>query len=74
MMQEVWITIRLKGEMDAAHDANAVATELLQHLEQCLILREGLGTQPALGFSYCQPGDVIEVEEEARIYGNESEA
>ena len=65
MMQEVWITIRLKGEMNAADDANVIAKRVLDKCEHNFTHEH-----PGLSFSICQPGDVIEVEEEAAIYGN----
>lgn len=63
MMQEVWITIRLKGEMRAAFDAQNLALRVLQHAEQTFLDKD-------MGFTVCQPGDVIEVEEEAQIYNH----
>lgn len=67
LMQEVWITIRLKGEMNAALDADSVAAHVLQHIEKMLEPADSVAT-----FSVCQPGDVLEVEEEAQIYDNVS--
>lgn len=66
MVQEVWITIRLKGQMQAALDANAIAGRVL---EACSA--HFTGDDRGTGFETVIHGDVIEVEEEAQIYGNE---
>jgi hypothetical protein len=64
MEQEVWITLRFKGSMDAEEDAPAAAQKLLTHLENHIMA----GGQDH-GFMVQQNGDVIEVEEERHIYG-----
>ena len=63
MMQEVWITIRLKGEMNAAYDADAIAKRVLLECEKLFV-----GQDRGTGFETAADGDVIEVEEEAEIY------
>lgn len=68
MMQEVWITIRLKGELNANADARNAAETVLAATEAHFKTRAG-----RMIFNICQPGDVIEVEEEAQIYNNEKE-
>lgn len=67
MRQEVWFTLRLKGEMIASADAKALAQQVLAHIEKILAPQDSIGS-----FSVCQPGDVIEVEEEAQIYHPEA--
>ncbi len=66
MEQEVWITLRFKGYADAKLDADKMAADLLADLTSHL--HAGTGTH---GFMPSQPGDVIEVEEEAQIYDND---
>ncbi|MEN5275796.1 hypothetical protein ABE527_02485 [Brucella sp. TWI432] len=66
MKQEIWITLRLKGYVDADADVQKVGENLLSHLENHI--REG---GQAHGFMSSQPGDVLEIEEEAEIYDTE---
>lgn len=67
MQQEVWITLRFKGEMDVSGDSSAIAAALLAELESHI----AVGGQ-SHGFEYGQPGDVLEIEEESEIYETES--
>ncbi|CCF19130.1 protein of unknown function [Pseudorhizobium banfieldiae] len=69
MDQEVWITLRFKGEASADADSRKIAENLLTSLEN-FIEAGGQGH----GFMTTQRGDVLEIEEEASIYGNNSEA
>lgn len=61
--QELWITLRFKGEADSSADPQNIAQRLLDDLQSQLV-RPNHPT----GFSACQPGDIIEIEEEAHIY------
>lgn len=61
--QELWITLRFKGYADASAPAQHVAEQTLADLQAHLELRYG-----ALPFAISQPGEVIDVEEEAQIY------
>lgn len=63
MDQEIWITLRFKGETDADADADKVAANLLESLESFI----AAGGQ-AHGFMVTQPGDVLGVGQEAEIY------
>lgn len=63
--QEVWITVRLKGElpieMDATEAANQVLTSIMDHPMPCgFVLQDWQGAH-----------EVIEVQEEAQIYNLE---
>ncbi|MCV0350236.1 MAG: hypothetical protein K5863_09175 [Nitratireductor sp.] len=62
--QETWITLRFKGEIPIELDAQDTAEKLLVYLQNCIQHDDG----QTHGFEYVQPGDVIEVEEEAQIY------
>lgn len=61
--QELWITLRFKGYANASAPAQHVAEQTLADLQAHLELRYG-----ALPFAISQPGEVIDVEEEAQIY------
>jgi hypothetical protein len=61
--QELWITLRFKGYANASAPAQHVAEQTLADLQAHLELRHG-----ALPFAISQPGEVIDVEEEAQIY------
>lgn len=61
--QELWITLRFKGYANASTPAQSVAEQTLAGLQAHLELRYG-----ALPFTISQPGEVIEIEEEAQIY------
>lgn len=61
--QELWITLRFKGYADAAAPAQNVAEQTRADLQAHLERRYG-----ALPFAISQPGEVIDVEEEAQIY------
>lgn len=66
MQQEIWITIRLKGEADASLDPDKIAQAVLT---RCQNACRDAGVE--LAFVVTQPGDVLEVEEEAEIYEQE---
>ena len=61
--QELWITLRFKGYAEASAPAQHVAEQTLADLQAHLEQRHG-----ALPFAISQPGEVIDVEEEAQIY------
>lgn len=61
--QELWITLRFKGYADATRDAQRIAEQTLAALQSYLEQRP-----PCLPFALAQPGEIIEVEEEAQIY------
>lgn len=61
--QELWITLRFKGYADALADPRHIANDLLAELQAHLELKYG-----AISFAISQPGDVMEIEEEAEIY------
>ncbi len=61
--QELWITLRFKGYADAEAPAQHVAEHTLADLQAHLERRYG-----ALPFAISQPGEVINIEEEAQIY------
>lgn len=65
--QEVWITIRIKSELPVETDAEAYAEMLA--LQMQMADGERLGVNPFL--TDCQLVEVIEVEQEADIYGLE---
>lgn len=67
MNQEVWITLRFKGYVDANADLEKVAAELLENLQSYIEL--GVSSH---GFMTSQPGDVIEIEDEAAIYSSDA--
>ena len=67
MKQEVWITLRFKGEADAELDSDKMAEDMLRTLEKYI---DGRPDGLIHGFERVVPGDVVEVEEEAEIYGN----
>lgn len=81
--QELWITLRFKGCADVEDDEQLVARHLLSHLEALLArarptladrLLSILGiAKPQHGFTLCQPGDVMDIETEAEIYGLKQE-
>lgn len=81
--QELWITLRFKGCADVENDEQLVARRLLSHIEDHLArprpsiadrLLSIFGiTKPQHGFALCQPGDVMDIEAEAEIYGLEPE-
>lgn len=66
MQTETWFTIRLKGEMDAAHNVDVTGQVLARHVDSML------QAYPAPGFAICQPADVMEAETEAEIYESEA--
>lgn len=61
--QELWITLRFKGYADRNHDPASIANDLLANLQAHL--ERGYGHIP---FAISQPGDVMDIEEEAAIY------
>ncbi|WP_020084859.1 hypothetical protein [Hyphomicrobium zavarzinii] len=64
--QELWITLRFKGYAEASAPALRVAELTLADLQAHLERRHG-----ALPFAITQPGEIIEVEEDAQIYGTQ---
>ncbi len=83
--QELWITLRFKGCADIEDDEQLVARRLLSHLENLLARPRPTLADRLLsilefnklrhGFTLCHPGDVMDIETEAEIYGlNEEEA
>lgn len=61
--QELWITLRFKGYADGNHDPASIANDLLANLQAHL--ERGYGHIP---FAISQPGDVMDIEDEAAIY------
>lgn len=64
--QELWITLRFKGYADSLADPRHIANDLLAELQAHLELKYG-----AISFAISQPGDVMDVEEEADIYADD---
>lgn len=65
--QEVWITIRIKSELPVETDAPAFAENMARRFNQCMTLKP-----KQYKFLYdASVVEVIDVEEEADIYGLE---
>lgn len=63
--QEVWITIKLKGYADVNTNLDETASKLLQAVQSTI------GDKDVAGFYIGKAGEVVSVEEEAQIYGNQ---
>lgn len=61
-LQEVWITVRLKGYARCDADLDTLALEVARRCE---------ANEVNIGLFPCTASDVVEIEEEAAIYGNE---
>lgn len=66
-MQEVWITIRIKSQLDIEADAPAFATELAESLFK----GQRLTTEQHQFMLDAHMIEAVEVEEERHIYGND---